>query len=336
MHDNYRRHLSLASLFFLTLVVSGTLGFMAVQETWSPLEAFYTAVVTISTVGMQAKQLTPGGQVVAIGLMFCSFGILSYLSFTIGSALLEGRPQNWLRQRKVSHMKNHVIVCGYGRTGAQVAHEIAAAGQPVVVIEKAEYRMRIAEEAGFVAVLGDATTDDGLTRAGIQHARALVAVLDTDPNNVYLALTARDLNPKIYIVSVALETEGEIQLKRVGVDRVVSLRKLGSHRLSAAILRPSASDFVDLTILSSQVSYDMDEAPLAAGSSLVDTCIKDSGIREKYASMVVAIKRRSGDMIFSPLGTERFLEGDILVLIGARDKLKEFRQVHSALEPGRS
>ena len=332
MQDNYRRHLSLASLFLLTLVVFGTLAFMAVEEGWSVLDAFYTAVVTISTVGMQPKALSSEGQVVAIILMFSSFGTLSYLTFTIGTALMQGQPQNWLRRKRVSHMEKHVIVCGFGRTGSQVAQEIGTAGVPLVVIEKDEARFKKAEEAGFVAVLGDATSDDGLNRAGIQRARSLVAVLDTDPNNVYLALTARDLNPNIYIVSVALDSEGEIQLKRVGVDRVVSLRKLGSQRLSSAILRPSASDFIDLTSLSSQLTFDMDEAPLASGSSLIGTQIKDSGIREKYEAMVVAIKRRSGDMVFSPLGIETFQEGDVLVLIGAREKLKAFRQIHSALE----
>jgi len=331
MRENYRRHLSLASLFFLTLVVFGTLGFLAVEDGWTVLDAFYTSVVTISTVGMQPKSLSSVGQIVAIILMFSSFGILSYLSFTIGTALLEGRPQNWLRQKRVNHMQNHVIVCGYGRTGSQVAGEIAEAGLPVVVIEQDETRVKNAEDAGHVAVLGNATTDDGLHRAGIERARSLVAVLDSDPNNVYLALTARDLNRGMYIVAVANDSEGEIQLRRVGVDRVVSLRTLASHRLSSAIIRPSAADFIELTSLSSQVSFDMDEAPLASGSSLIDSDIKDSGIREKYQAMVVAIKRRNGDMVFSPMGTERFHEGDVLVLIGAREKLKEFRQVHSAI-----
>jgi len=334
MRENYRRHLSLASLFFLTLVVFGTLGFMAVEDGWSVLDAFYTAVVTISTVGMQPKALSSEGQMVAIVLMFCSFGILSYLSFTIGTALLEGRPQNWLRQKRVSHMQNHVIVCGYGRTGSQVAGEIAEAGLPVVVIEQDETRVKKAEEAGHVAVLGDATTDDGLHRAGIERAKSLVAVLDSDPNNVYLALTARDMNREMFIVAVANDQEGEIQLRRVGVDRVVSLRTLASHRLSSAIIRPSAADFLELTSLSSQVSFDMDEAPLASGSSLIESDIKDSGIREKYQAMIVAIKRRNGEMIFSPMGTEKFQEGDVLVLIGAREKLKEFRQVHSGIGAG--
>jgi voltage-gated potassium channel len=331
MRENYRRHLSLASLFFLTLVVFGTLGFLAVEDGWTVLDAFYTAAVTISTVGMQPKSLSAEGQMVAIILMFSSFGILSYLSFTIGTALLEGRPQNWLRQKRVNHMQNHVIVCGYGRTGSQVAGEISEAGLPVVVIEQDEARVKDAEEAGHVAVLGNATTDDGLHRAGIERARSLVAVLDSDPNNVFLVLTARHLNRDLYIVAVANDSEGEIQLRRVGVDRVVSLRTMASHRLSSAIIRPSAADFIELTSLSSQVSFDMDEAPLASGSSLIESDIKDSGIREKYEAMVVAIKRRNGDMIFSPMGTERFHEGDVLVLIGAREKLKEFRQVHSAI-----
>lgn len=333
MTESNPHHLVRATLLFLVLVVSGTLGYLAVEDDWTVLESFYTALVTVSTVGMQTRQLSPQGQVVAIVLVFCSFGILSYLTFTIGTALLEGKPQQWLRKKRVGHMNNHVIVCGYGRTGSQVAKELSEAGMPVVILEINESRIKAGETAGFTAVLGDATKDDGLQRAGIERARALVAVLDNDANNVFLALTARDLNRNIQIVSVAMENEGEVHLKRVGVDRVISLRKLGSHRISSAILRPSASDFIDLTSLSSQISFDMDEAPLAPTSPLIGVPIKDSGIREKFEAMVVAIKRRNAGMVFSPMGTEKFQEGDILVLIGAREKLKEFREVHSALKP---
>ncbi len=318
----YWTHVIIASSLLCGLLIVGTVAFLMIEDGWSGLDAFYTAMVTITTVGMQSKALSPASQVVAIVLIFCSFGFVSYLSFTIGTAFITGQPQAWLRRRRIRQMNDHIIVCGYGRTGASVVPELVAAGRSVVVIEHDGDRAAEVERTGVPVVRGDATTDDALREARIEHAESLIAVLDSDPKNVYVALTARHMNPNIHVVSVAYDTEGETQLRRAGVSRIVSLREIGPRRLASAVLRPSVVDFIDL--VDGDQPIELAETRIASGSPIDGIAIDRSRIRADYRVLIVGVKPHGADLRFNPDDGETLKAGDTLVVLGDRSDIEAF------------
>lgn len=318
----YWTHVIIASSLLAGLLIAGTIAFWVIEDGWSALDAFYTAMVTITTVGMQTKALSPPSQAVAIVLISCSFGFISYLSFTIGTAFITGQPQHWLRRRRIRQMNDHIIVCGHGRTGAGVVPDLVAAGRRVVVIEQDADRAAEVERAGVAVVRGDATSDDALREARIEHAHSLIAVLDSDPKNVYVALTARHVNPNIHVVSVAYETEGETQLRRAGVSRIVSLREIGPRRLASAVLRPSVVDFIDL--VDGDVPIELAETRVAHGSAFDGLTIDRSRIRADYRVLLVGVKPDGASLRFNPDDGETLKAGDTLVVLGDRGDVEAF------------
>lgn len=332
MRTNYRGHLVAASIAIVALVAAGTVGFAVTEPTWTLLDAFYTATVTISTVGMQTLELGEKSKWIVIALIFASMGLIGYLSLTITSALMDGQPQRWLRQKRANRMERHVIICGYGRTGAQVADEVAAGGGRVLIVENDTERAEVAGRAGHQVVRADATTDEGLRSAGVERAKTLVAVLDTDPKNVYIALAAKEINPEIHLVAVAFEASGAKQLKRVGVDRVISLRLLGTRRLAHAVLRPSVEEFLDVAASSDRFEFEIEQVAVRKDSDLVGTTLRGSHLRDRFGLLVIAIRRAGGETLFNPSPDEALDAGDTLVVIGTREAMERFEQASPSPE----
>ncbi len=255
----------------------GAVGYMILQG-WNLLDAMYMAVITLTTTGFrEVHTLTPAGQVwtmilsvVAIGLIFGTVGIVA--EQTVGDAWTGRRGQR-LMQRLVDSLNGHYIICGYGRVGSLVARDLAAAGHEVVVLDIGEDSLSRAEADGYPVVRGDGTSDAVLLRAGITKARGLVSCIDSDAANVYVTLSARTLNPQLFIVGRAGD-EGVVQKLRIaGADRAISPYTMAGTTIANMALRPRVLEFIDAALSRGDLAFTLEEVtvdPALAGQTIAD------------------------------------------------------------------
>ena len=237
------RHLRIAVILVLSVLVLGTIGYMLIEHL-SFVDAFYTTINMIATVGNVVHPLAEPGRIFTIFVIIAGVGSLLY---TFGSGMefvIEGHFSEAIRRRlmenKIGALRNHYLVCGLGRVGSQLAEELAAARLPFVVIDEQESNVRSGIERGYLALQGDATGDDVLREAGIQYARCLLVATDNDAHNISITLSARHLNSKLFIVARANHIETEAKLKLAGADRVLSPYIIAGHRMANLAIQPGA------------------------------------------------------------------------------------------------
>ncbi|MDD3581324.1 MAG: potassium channel protein [Desulfobacca sp.] len=321
----------LAVLCFI--IALGSIGY-ALIEGWNFFEGLYMTVITLTTVGYgEVRPLSRAGRAFTLVLIFTGTGFMLYMVGYWAQVIVEGQIRDVLGRRKVEkeihHLKNHYIVCGYGRIGEVIAKELRQAGVPLVVIENRLEAIAKLERGGYLYLEGDASDEEILQVAGVTQARGLVSVVSSDADNVYIILTARTLNPGLLIVARAGEEGSEQKLLRAGADKVVSPYMLGGYRLAQTILRPNVVNFIEIA-MRGQVDLTLEEIPVGGTSEIIGLPLKDSGIRQKLGLIIVAIKRADGQMLFNPRPDTHILLGDTLIAIGPRDKLDQLIQL---LEP---
>lgn len=312
----------------LACIVLSTLGFYLIER-WSVLDSFYMTVITISTVGFtEVNPLSPEGRLFASFVILTGLGAAFFTTTMLGRVILEGEFRGtWGRsrmKRKISDLRNHSVVCGYGRTGQIVADLLNEDGYPFCVIENDKDKEDELIEAGFLYIIGDATEETVLREAGVQKALGVMALLPSDANNLYLTMTAKEINPGANVVARAFDSDAEMRLKRGGADNIVSMHKIAAHRVIQGALHPAVEEFVDLVTDRQQLSLFVEEAKLLPGSDLTGKAIKDTGVRNRYGVIIVTIKKESGEMIFNPDADTVLLEGDTIVAIGEKSNLNRF------------
>ena len=324
-------NLKIALISILILIVIGTAGFYFI-EGWNVLESFYTTVMTLTTIGYgDFAPKTRGGMLFTVMLVIFGVGTMLYTVGLVAQIMVEGRLTMLLGRGKmektIDKMKNHYIVCGCGRIGYLICRELAAEKVDFVVVDNnPEVIQKIGEE-GFVYFRGDAIHDKCLIGAGIKRARGIVCVLPTDAQNLYVILTAKELNPDIWILSRSEEEESEHRLLRAGADRVMSPYTLGGSRMAMAILRPAMLDFIEITTRRQSLELRMDELPICEGSPLIGKSLEDSEIRQRYGLIIVAVKKDSGKMIFNPVAGYIIQNGDKLIALGEEDNVATLSKV---------
>ena len=297
-----RRRLASALVSIGLVAVAGTVGLMLI-EGWPAFDALYMTVITMSTVGYgEIRPLTPVGRAFMMVLILVGVGTVFYSLTSVAELLIAEQiaPEKVLRRRMrrwVRKMRDHVIVCGYGRVGAQVAAELAREGVPVVVIDPEPAALRRSSEAGHVGIEGDAADDDCLRQAGIERARGLVVTTSSDANNVYVTLAARSLRPDLYIVARLDADEAAPKLKRAGANRVISPYHLGGRRMASLVLRPAAVDFIDTALRSQQGALQLEEVQVQAGARFAGATI--DAIRQQLSggAAVLAVIKQAGDVL---------------------------------------
>lgn len=313
--------LSLVAIMFV-----GTVGYMIVEDMqlW---DSMYLTAMTITTVGYgDIVPLHTEGRVFTIFLVFTGVGLVLYAFSTFAETMIEGGLRNILERRKmkkkVAHMRDHCIVCGYGRIGKVICQILKESQRPFVVIESDEDEIKNIEAEGYYALAGEAADDEVLLAAGIMNASGLIAVVSTDADNVFITLTARGLNPGLYIMARSSGTPGaDTKLLRAGASKVISPYYIGARRMAQLIVRPTVIDFIDLTMYAGELGLRMEELVVTEKASFANKTLVASGIRKNFEIIVVAIKRQGEDMIFNPKPDHVILPGDILIALGEHSQI---------------
>lgn len=314
------------TLLLAGVLLTGTLGFMIIEGV-PAIDAVYMAAISVTTVGFrEVFPLSTAGRLFTIGFILTGLGIVFYIAQTLVEDTMEGRIRKILGRRKmeknIARMSGHVIIAGFGRMGEIVCREIGRLGREFLVIEANPDRFAAAEERNYHVIQGNATAEEILKAAGIDKARIFISLLSDDADNVFTILTARELNPDMLIITRALDTINEKKLLKAGANRVVSPYALSSHRIVRIVEKPNVVDFFDVTLDTRNLSLDLEERTITADSEFVGQSLREATLRERFNSVVVAV-RRNGSMRFNPAPDFVFEGGDILILLGERDKLGE-------------
>jgi voltage-gated potassium channel len=324
--------LGVGSAIFLCVITFGIVGYMLV-EGWSFIDSFYMVVITLSTVGyMEVQPLSDAGRMMTAAMILGGVGSFAYLMGTMSQVIIEGRLQHIWGKRRVNKLikglRDHFIICGYGRIGSVVVEEIEKEGYPMVVIEKDPEALMILENKGVLCIGGDATLDEVLLSAGLERARCLITALSQDAANVFVTLTARQLNPGLTIVA-RTDTESHIaRLKRAGADRVVMPYNIGGLRMAQSVLRPTVTNLLDLAGRG-DIDLQMEELLVSPDSELVGRLVKDSGIRANFEVIIVCIKSAAGEMLFNPGPNTEIRAGDLLIALGKPENMPRLQAVCS-------
>ena len=317
----------LASIALLTTVlVGGTVGYVAI-EGWHPWDAFYMTVTTVTTVGYrEVHPLSRPGQVFTVCLVIGGVGAALYTFTQLAAVVVEGGLTTHLEERRRARMidtiKDHFILCGYGRIGSIVAREFKQQDVPFVVIERDPARYQAAVERGLLVLDADASREEVLTRAGIARARGLIAAVGTDAENVYTVLSARVLRPDLFIISRSESSDSTRKLQRAGADRVISPYQIGAVQIAQTAIRPAVVDFVELATSSENLELAMEQVKIQEGSPLAAHSILDANLRQRFGVIVVAIQRDDQRMEFNPEPTAPIRRGDKLVVLGPPESLR--------------
>ena len=323
---SWARGPGLAVILFLIVTAVGTAGYMVV-EGWSPWDAFYMTIISVTTVGYREVHATSfAGQVWTVFVLLAGVSTLFYTASVVMAEIVEGGLRKGLESRRFNRMleqlKDHFIICGYGRIGGVIADEFQRQGIPYVVVDRDPDRVHAVIARGGMAVEADASREDVLRRIGIERARGLIAAVGTDAENVYTVLTARVLRPDLFIIARIESEDAEPKLKRAGADRVLSPYQLGGVQMAATALRPAVVDFMRLATSSERLDLAAEQIEVKANSRFVGASIRDANLRQDFGVIVVAIKRAAGHMEFNPAPEAIIGGNDQLVVLGHPDQLK--------------
>jgi voltage-gated potassium channel len=320
----YRRVLLLASIP-LALVVLGTAGYHLI-EGWPLFDALYMSVTTLTTIGYaEVHPLSTAGRaftiVLALGGIFTLFFATAEFLRAVISGELSSHLGRHRMQKKIANLSGHIIICGYGRVGRQVCNEFSAAGVPFVIVDKVPERLADFALAAGHPLVGDATDDALLREAGIDRARAVVVVVASDADNVFITMSARLLAERVPIVARAEEAASVPKLLRAGANRVISPHVIGGGRVAQAVLRPAVLDFIEVATRSEHLDLQIEEVPVAPGSGLDGRTVAMTGVRADIGLILVAVKQASGHMLFNPPDGAALGAGDTLIVLGKREQL---------------
>ena len=325
----FRKKIFLIMGLIIMIIAIGTAGYMVI-EGWSLLDSVYMTVTTLTTVGYrEIHHLSAKGMVFTIFLIVGGVGTMLYALSTGARVILEGELREIFGrkklEKKIGEMKDHYIICGYGRMGKIISKELKAEGVKFVVVEKAPESFE--KKADVLILKGDATQDHVLKEAGIEKARGLISVLPTDAENLFVVLSARGLNPSLLIVARAVDEDAERKLLRAGATKAISPYHIGGLRMAHTVLKPSVVDFIEFATKSGNIELRLQEINLQEGSRLIDSTLQECRIGEDLGVIVVAIKQATGDTKFNPTFRSTLKAGDTLIALGEISKLKELEEM---------
>jgi voltage-gated potassium channel len=310
--------------------ILGTIGFHLI-EGWSLADSLYMTVQTLTTVGYgDLPPHTAKGRAFAVVVMLIGAGGVALFVSTIVQSVVQSELISTFGQRRLSKrmskLRDHYIICGSGRVGSHLVRDLLRSNESFVVIEKDQERAAEFSQRGISVLVGDATLEECLREVGVQHARGLAACLPNDADNVYVVLTARDLNPNLRIVARAAEEQAEAKLIRAGANHVIAPTIIGGHRMAVALTKPAVSEFMD-SLTASELGLGFEQVEVDAASPLIGQELRATPIRSELDVVIVSIRRQSGEVFFNPSAEAVIETGDILVAIGRAETLTKLNQL---------
>lgn len=314
---------------FVGIVAIGVIGYSVIED-WSFIDAIYMTIITITTVGFaEVHPLSQAGQIFSIFLIVGGVGGALYALTGIMGYILEGQFGITMGRRrmktKIGKLKGHFILCGYGRVGQAIAQVFSEEKTPFIIIDNDEDAIANAEEAGYLCLHADATSDETLEEVGIKRARGLVAVVGSDAANTYITLSARGLRPDLFIESRCSSGEARDKLYRAGADRVISPHSIGGRRMAMLALRPAVVDFIDTVTYRPGRQLQLENVDVGSGSSLVGKTMEEA--RSRVGITVLAIRRKNDELVANPPAEETIEDGDRLIVIGTKKRLAALESV---------
>jgi voltage-gated potassium channel len=318
----------------VAIVVIGTIGYEVI-EGWGFLDAIYMTITTITTVGFrEVHPLSDAGRIFTIFVIIGGVGGALYVLTSIMGYILEGQFGITVGRRRmknrIARLKEHFILCGYGRVGEEIAQAFSEEGVPFVIIANNEEHIARAEKEGYLCILGDATSDEVLKEAGIERAHGLVSAVGTDTDNTFITLSAREVRPDLFIEARSSKPESEGKLRRAGADRVISPHAIGGRRMAMLALRPAVVDFIDTVTYGRGRELELENVDVAGGSPLVGRTMEQA--RSKDGITVLAMRKKSGKLLANPPGAEIVEEGDRLIVIGTKKRLAALESLFEGKE----
>jgi len=318
---------AIAAVLLAAVVVIGTIGYV-VLEGWGWFDAFYMTIMTVTTTGGgEVRSLNVAGKwwtiiVVTFGFAALTFTLLTLLQYVIEGRLIEAVSQRRMR-RRVAKMEGHYVLCGYGRVGREVARNFLAEKIPFAVIDINPDSLVRAENEGLTVVNGDAAHVETLKAAGVERARGLITCIDSDENNVYVTLSARVLNPKLFIVARANRDDTEPKLRLAGANRIISPYTIGGRRIASLAMRPTAVEFVDTVLAANNGELLLEDFKIAENSTCIGRTV--SALAPNNDEAIVLAIKRDGRMYFRPSDTQ-LAAGDEIVVAGPPDGIRALEQ----------
>ncbi|MCD6560460.1 MAG: potassium channel protein [Deltaproteobacteria bacterium] len=321
---------SLILLCFVILI--GTSGYMIIEK-WGFTDAFYMTIITITTVGFgEIHQVSEIGRLFTVILIFMGMGIIAYTLGIVAQAMVELQVMSIVGRKKlglkIKSIKDHYIICGYGRIGRIIARELKLQGIPILVIDNNPDSQQELEHNEIAYFINDATNEDVLIEGGVERAKGLVAVVSSDSDNLFITMTARGISPALFILARADEERTQKKLVRAGANRVVMPYLIGGRKMAHTIVKPAVTDFLELSAYDKNVDLMLEELPVRDNSELKGVSLVDSQIRKELDVIIVAIRKKEGTMTFNPSAGTIIETGDTLIALG---QSKDIKKLHSLL-----
>ena len=318
------RRILFALLAVIVAMGCGAIGFHLI-EGWSILDSLYAAAQTVTTVGYgDVTPATRNGRLFAMIFMLAGVGVVLYALTATVHAIVQSELVATFgerrQSRRMSKLRNHFIICGAGRVGSHLVRALLNSNEDFVVIDRDSHRVAELTELGVIVLVRDATMEETLREAGVEVARGLAACLPDDADNVYVVLTARDLNANLHIVARAAEEQAEAKLIRAGANRVVAPTIIGGHRMAMALTKPAVDDFIG-SITANKLGLAFEELKVDSALQLVGQRLSETNIRSELNIVIVSIRRADGQILFNPSGDATIGSGDILIAIGHAESL---------------
>ena len=329
------RRIAYAGGALLLVLVGGAIGYhAALGEGW--LQSVYRAVVTVSLTGLDSTPPNDSSRILTIILVFAGITIFAYIGTLVVEAIARGVLGDvWTerrRRRAIAALQDHYIICGFGRVGRRVADEFKHEGAPFVVVDFSAEAQEAAAEAGVLFLEGNGTDDDDLRAAGLERARGLIVASDDDADNLYITLSARAQNDRLFIVARASTEDAAKKLHLAGADRVVQPYQAAGRVMASLLLRPQVTAFVDVVTTASGEDLRFEEIEVTSASGQGGRSIRELDIRRQTGALIVALRKRDGSFDTTPTPDAVLDVGDVLIAAGTEEELRALERIFASRE----
>ena len=317
------RRIALGLFAAVVVLLAGTIGFHQIlDESW--MSSFYRAVITTSLAGIDSVPENGGGQALSVVLIFCGVTIFAFVGAALVEAIARGVLSGSERRRRktIDRLRDHTIICGYGRVGQRIAEEFKSADADCIIVDNDPEEVEAARDDGLIALEGDAIEDEDLQAAGLDRAKALVAALDSDANNLYVTLSARNARPDLLIVARASDEDAERKLRQAGADRVVMPYSTAGRVMANLVLKPQVASFLNVVTTQDGPDLRFEQIEVTPGCSAIGKSIHELHVRSQTGASIVAVAKRGGAYHTRPAPDTVFDEGDIVIGVGTSDEIR--------------